>query len=90
MNLAHKKKAFNALKKMKCPVFWDEGVDYFRISAENNFDPEYGDQLWADYYDADNIEGFDFGVSPKIHKLLSKYDLFAEWINAGELGVYDN
>lgn len=90
MNLAHKKKAFNALKRMECPVFWDDGADYFRISGEHNFDPEYGDALWADFYDAQCIEGFDFGVSPRITKILDKNNLFAEWINAGELGVYDN
>ena len=87
--MEHKKKAFKALKRMNCPVFWDDGADYFRISAEHNFDKNYGDQLWADFYDAGMIDGYDFGVSPKINNLLRKHDLFAEWINAGELGVYD-
>lgn len=84
------KKAYNTLKKMKCPVFWDAGEDYFRISAEHNFDPEYGNQLWADFYDADMIEGYDFGISPKIQKIANKNNLYLEWINAGEIGVYEN
>ena len=32
----------------------------------------------------------EFGVSPVITKTLAKYGLHAEWINAGELGVYEN
>ena len=86
--------AFNALKKIGCPVYegtWDGDDDYFRISAEEN----YGDDLWADYYIMTDggydggIEGMDdFGVNEKINAILKKYRLTCEWANAAVLDVY--
>jgi hypothetical protein len=35
-------------------------------------------------------EDWEFGVSPVITDTLRKYNLHAEWINAGELGVYED
>ncbi len=32
---------------------------------------------------------WEFGVNPRITETLNKYGLHAEWINAGELGVYE-
>lgn len=82
--------AFNALKKLGAPVYERVDIENFQISAERNFDPEYGNTLWADYYEGYTLgDDWEFGVNPLITKTLSKYGLHAEWINAGELGVYD-
>jgi hypothetical protein len=35
-------------------------------------------------------DDWEFGVSPVITETLAKYGLHAEWINAGELGVYED
>jgi len=75
-------KAFNELKKLGVPVYERDDMDgRFQISAE---DAE--SYKWASYYESPL--GWDFGVNPQIDKVLRKYGLFAEWINAGELGVY--
>ncbi len=76
--------AFNALKKIGAPVYERSDIENFQISAESN-----SDYIWADYYDGDYLDGYEFGVSPLITNTLAKYGLHAEWINAGELGVYD-
>ena len=77
-------KAFNALKKMGVPVYVRDDMDgRFQISAE---DPE--SYKWANYY-ADARADWDFGVNPVIGQVLKKYGLFTEWINPGELGVYE-
>jgi hypothetical protein len=78
-------KAFNALKKLGVPVYERDDMDgRFQISAE---DPE--SYKWADYYDGYLQPNWVFGVNPKIDAVLSKCGLFAEWINPGELGVYE-
>jgi len=75
-------KAFNALKKLGVPVYVREDMNgRFQISAE---DPE--SYKWCNYY---SEEGWDFGVNPKIDAVLKKSGLFSEWINPGELGVYE-
>jgi hypothetical protein len=74
--------AFNALKKLGVPVY--EWEDTFRISAEDS-----ESYLWADYYEGDVREDWAFGVNPKLEKTLEKYGLHSEWINPGELGVYN-
>jgi hypothetical protein len=76
--------AFNALKKIGAPVYERSDIENFQISAESN-----SDYIWADYYDGDYLDGYEFGVSPRIINTLAKYGLHAEWINPGELGVYD-
>ena len=77
-------KAYIALKKLGVPVYTRDDMDgRFQISAE---EPE--SYKWADYYEGDMHEGWIFGVNPKIDEVLSKYGLFSEWINPGELGVY--
>jgi hypothetical protein len=82
--------AFNALRKIKAPVYERCDIENFQISAEHNFDPKYGDTLWADYYEGDMMgSDWEFGVNPRITETLNKYGLHAEWINAGELGVYE-
>jgi hypothetical protein len=77
-------KAYNALKKIGVPVYVRHDMDgRFQISAE---EPE--SYKWADYY-ADARSDWNFGVNPKIEETLKKYGLFSEWINPGELGVYE-
>ena len=76
-------KAFNALKKMGVPVYVRDDMDgRFQISAE---DPE--SYKWANYYESPS--SWCFGVNPKIDEVLSQCGLYCEWINAGELGVYE-
>ena len=82
--------AFNALKKIGCPVYegtWMEGdMDYFRISGEEN----YNGETWAEYYlsGREGIDGMDdFGVNNKINAVLDKYGLMCEWANPGVLDV---
>jgi hypothetical protein len=75
--------AFNALKKMGCPVFVnDNNTAYgnFSISAEEN-----DQETWAEYY----CQSWGiFGVSPKIDDTLTSKGLFCEWENPGKLNVY--
>ncbi len=76
--------AFNALQKMGVPVYERDDMNgRFQISAE---DPE--SYKWADYYETFHPD-WAFGVNPKIDEVLRKFGLFAEWINPGELGVYE-
>jgi hypothetical protein len=78
-------KAFNALKKMGVPVYIRDDMDgRFQISAE---DPD--SYKWADYYEGHRNQNWIFGVNPKIDELLKTCGLFCEWINPGELGVYE-
>lgn len=84
----HAQTAYDALKKIGAPVLpgdnWGPG-SHFEISGEDN-----GTELWADYYNEFNpAETDDFGVSNKIMEVLTENGLYAEWINAGVLGVYD-
>ena len=83
-------KAYEELKAIGAPVMHlgggFGGDALFAISAEENYD-----YVWADYY-AENefpgmYEGYEFGVSPKINKILNKHGLFCEWYNAGVLDV---
>jgi hypothetical protein len=83
------RKAFNALKKIGCPVIegWDD-PNTFVINGEENYNT-----CWANY----NCMGIDtnpnlddFGVNHKINKILDANGLIAEWINTGVLGVYQD
>lgn len=98
--------AFNALKKIGCPVFeGDAGYGaQFCISAEDNGTDAHIDAteniLWADYYEGKLLERYNpndpneilwaFGVNTKINRILKANGLVSEWINGGMLGVYDN
>lgn len=76
------RKAFDALAKLGVPVYERSDMDgRFQISAE---DPE--SSQWCDYYDSPC--DWVFGVNPKLNQVLDKHGLYAEWINPGELGVY--
>lgn len=78
-------KAFNTLKKLGVPVYTrDDMGGRFQISAE-----EPDSYKWCDYYEGCRQPNWVFGVNPKIDDILRKCGLFAEWINPGELGVYE-
>lgn len=76
-------KAYNALKKLGCPVF--ERSDHpgrFLISAE---DPE--SYKWADYYAEFDGPWNGENTNPVMDKILRDCGLFAEWENPGCLVV---
>ena len=81
--------AFNALKKIGAPVYERSDIENFQISAEGIYDYYDRDTVWADYYDCYRILDWEFGINPLITNTLRRYGLHAEWINAGEIGVYD-
>jgi hypothetical protein len=76
--------AFNALNKLGVPTYQRSDMEHFAISAE-----DADSYKFCDYY-AYMREDWEFGVSPVITDTLRKYGLHAEWINAGELGVYED
>lgn len=76
--------ALNALNKLGVPTYQRSDMKHFAISAEDAESYKF-----CDYY-AYMREDWEFGVSPVITDTLAKYDLHAEWINPGELGVYEN
>jgi hypothetical protein len=82
--------AFNALKKIGAPVYERSDIENFQISAEGIYGEYDRDTIWADYYDGRNLPDWDFGINPLITDTLRKYGLHAEWINAGEIGVYED
>jgi hypothetical protein len=77
-------KAYNELKKLGCPVY-EHPDDNGNFSIDGEGPDSY---MWCDYYDGSMIPDWEFGVNPKIDKVLSKYGLFAEWMNPGRLCVY--
>lgn len=82
---ANAKKAFEELKKMGVPVkdAPDHG-GHFWISAE-----EENSHEWLDYYDG--LKSWsDWMINDKIHAVLEKHNLFAEWYNPAYVIVYDN
>jgi hypothetical protein len=76
--------ALNALTKLGVPTYQRSDMEHFAISAE-----DADSYKFCDYY-AYMREDWEFGVSPAITDTLAKYGLHAEWINAGELGVYED
>ena len=76
--------ALTALTKLGVPTYQRSDMEHFAISAE-----DADSYKFCDYY-AYMREDWEFGVSPVITKTLAKYNLHAEWINPGELGVYEN
>lgn len=76
--------ALNALTKLGVPTYQRSDMEHFAISAE-----EPDSYKFCDYY-AYMRDDWEFGVSPAITETLRKYNLHAEWINAGELGVYED
>lgn len=89
-------KAYKELVAIGAPVMdegWSSG--YFRISGEmNDTGGTFGgnnviEDVWADYYEEYCPAEWEFGINPKIDKILEKYGLFCEWVNAGVADVYD-
>ena len=76
--------ALNALTKLGVPTYQRSDMEHFAISAE-----DADSYKFCDYY-AYMREDWEFGVSPVITETLGKYGLHAEWINPGELGVYED
>jgi hypothetical protein len=76
--------ALNALNKLGVPTYQRSDMEHFAISAEDAESYKF-----CDYY-AYMRDDWEFGVSPTITDTLAKYGLHAEWINPGELGVYEN
>ena len=76
--------ALSALTKLGVPTYQRSDMEHFAISAE-----DADSYKFCDYY-AYMREDWEFGVSPVITDTLRKYGLHAEWINAGELGVYED
>lgn len=77
------RKAFRKLKAINAPVIeggWN-GEDTFRISGECN-----DAKSWAEYW---NQSSGLFGVCDEITKILHDNGLYAEWVNAGVVGVYE-
>jgi len=81
---ANYNKALKALTAIGVPTYQRSDMEHFAISAED--EESY---KWCDYYEGYRMDGWDFGVNPEITKVLDKCGLFAEWINPGELGVYE-
>ena len=77
--------AFNALTKLGVPLYQRSDMENWAISAEDSDSYKF-----CDYYDVYRIDDWEFGVSPVIFNTLRKYGLHAEWINPGELGVYED
>ena len=73
------RKAFNALKKMGCPVKEWDGNDrgHFWINAEEENAGE-----WLDYYNL-------FEGSKKLNEILNSNGLYFEWTNSAFGCVYD-
>ena len=95
--------AWNALKKIGAPVLGPElgWGGHFAISGEGagrddwfyegSKDYASDGMDWAEYYTEDYREEWSvFGVHKEIIEVLDKHGLFAEWYNAGVLGVYDS
>jgi hypothetical protein len=76
--------ALNALTKLGVPTYQRSDMEHFAISAE-----DADSYKFCDYY-AYMRDDWEFGVSPAITETLGKYGLHAEWINPGELGVYED
>jgi hypothetical protein len=78
-------KAFNALQKMGCPVY-EHADDNGNFSISTEVATE---EIWAEYYDGWAIPGWEFGINPKLTKVLDKSGLYAEWQNPGRLTVWE-
>jgi hypothetical protein len=76
------RKAYDELVKMGVPVYTRSDIKNFQISAENENSSE-----WLSYYN--RLPSWSWGVNPKLEAVLEKNGLHSEWINPGELGVYE-
>ncbi|AFU88190.1 hypothetical protein CcrColossus_gp320 [Caulobacter phage CcrColossus] len=99
----HARKAGDELLKLGAPVYFHlagEHGTHFIIGAELR---DNDDSLFCDYYQEDVRERWDRedvpvaerkilnaqGIKTEVHDVLKKHGLYAEWINPGQVGVYD-
>ena len=89
--------AFTVLKNKDVHVFEDEGHGWgahFYIGCEPRTNDEIpvGDfyqEFIREHIDDDGKIQNAFGIRTWVHDLLTRKELYAEWINPGLLGVYD-
>ena len=92
------RKAFTALKKMDAPVF-DHGSPgnqwgaHFILGAElrNGDDRRFADMYGEEFKEHRNEEGEiinAFGIRQDVIDILQANELYAEWIDAGTVGIY--
>ena len=82
---ANYRKAQAALTLLGVPTYQRSDMQHFAISAEDT-----NSYKFCDYYDGHAMPEWNSGVNPIIDKTLAKFGLHSEWINPGELGVYEN
>jgi len=99
----HARKAANALLKLGAPVYAHlagEHDAHFIIGAELR---DSDDRYFCDYYQEEVRERWDredvpikerkvlnaFGILTEVHDILKANQLYAEWINPGQVGIYD-
>lgn len=93
----HARKAAEELLALDAPVYHagqGESGAHFVLGGELRDD---NDSYWADYYQEELVESMGdngvilnaFGIRTQVHDILRKHGLFAEWINAGMVGIYD-
>lgn len=99
----HARKAGDELLKLGAPVYFHlagEHGTHFIIGAELR---DSDDRLYCDYYQEEVRERFDredvpvaerkilnvSGIMTEVHDILTKHGLYADWINPGQVGVYD-
>jgi len=92
------RKAFTALKKLDAPVF-DHGSPgnqwgaHFILGAERRtgddrlFADRYGEEF-KEQYTEDGVIINAFGIRQDVIDILQANDLYAEWIDAGTVGIY--
>ena len=94
----HARKAYTALKNLGATLYETPDGAHFLISAEDGGVNSKDGLPLADYYreyrperlneETGEIENM-FGIATAVHKILDENGLYAEWENAGAVGVYD-
>jgi len=78
------RRAYDALQRMGVPVYERPDMDgRFHINAEAE-----DSYKWADYWSSGKT-AWEFGVNPRVENTLRRHGLYSEWVNPGELGVYE-
>lgn len=92
----HARKAFDKLVAIDAPVYnHDENsMEHFILGAELR---DGDDSLFADYYQGEvkeyqNDDGViinAFGIRQDVIDILTEHNLFGEWQNPGQVGIYN-